>query len=51
MKSSKFHEPMFTVALSADRRDALALIDFVRLLYEQDVAERLLCGPSGQSDV
>jgi len=51
MQFSEFSKPMFRVAFAGAREEALQLIDFLRFLYAENVAERLLESPLGPSHV
>ena len=51
MQFSQFEKPMFRVALEGDTREVVALLDFIRFCYAEDVRNRLDTHPLGTSHV
>ena len=51
MQFSKFEKEMFRVAFEGDTREVVALLDFTRFCYTEDVRNRLDTHPLGTSHV
>ncbi len=51
MQFSQFEKPMFRVAFEGDTKEVVALLDFIRFCYTEDVRNKLDTHPLGPSHV